>query len=137
MVPLARAVGRLKRSWWTTRHRISELHMTTRRAVTYGGLSCLLAAWLASAASTTFQPPGAREPERSADGNVDRCARDTKCRRTRAASRSASQSAPTPQLPHRNPFAFQARPQPVAQPVRRADRVAPVSHRRRPSRGCR
>ena len=32
--------------------------MTTRRAVSYGGLFCLLAAWLASAASTLQNQPG-------------------------------------------------------------------------------
>ena len=98
--------------------------MTTRRAVTYGGLSCLLAAWLASAASTTFQslPP---ERERVAPGNsTDAIAVQVQAHAMRL--RERLQSAPTPQLPHRNPFAFQVRAQPVVRPVRRPDPSTPV-----------
>ena len=101
--------------------------MTTRRAVTYGGLSCLLAAWLASAASTTFQPLDSvpRESARGTTGtSTDALAIEVQAHASRL--RQRLQSAPTPQLPHRNPFAFQARPQQVVQPVRRAERVAPV-----------
>ena len=98
--------------------------MTTRRAVTYGGLSCLLAAWLASAASTTFQSPPP-EPEQSAIGNsTDVISLQVQAHATRL--RQRLQSAPTPQLPHRNPFAFRERPQPVPQVVRRAGPVAPL-----------
>ena len=102
-------------------------HMTTRRAVTYGGLSCLLAAWLASAASTTFQPFDSvpRESARGTTGtSTDALAIEVQAHASRL--RQRLQSAPTPQLPHRNPFAFQARPPQVVQPVRRAERVAPV-----------
>ena len=100
--------------------------MTTRRAVTYGGLSCLMAAWLASAASTTFQPlPAPREPERGTTGtSTDALAVEVQAHASRL--RQRLQSAPTPQQPHRNPFAFQVRPQQVVQPLRRAERVAPV-----------
>ena len=103
-------------------------HMTTRRAVTYGGLSCLLAAWLASAASTTFQPyePARHESELGTTGtSTDALAMEVQAHASRL--RQRLKSAPTPQSPHRNPFAFQVRPQQVVQPVRRAEPVAPVA----------
>ena len=87
--------------------------MTTSRAVTYGCLACLLAAWLASAASTTFQAPP-REPERiSAASPTDALAAEVQAHAARLRRRLAS--APTPQAPHRNPFVFAER-QPIARP---------------------
>ena len=98
--------------------------MTTKRAVTYGGLSCLLAAWLASAASTTFQSPPP-EPEQAMTGSsTDALALQVQAHATRL--RQRLQSAPTPPLPERNPFAFRERPQPVSQPTRRAVTAAPA-----------
>jgi hypothetical protein len=91
--------------------------MTTRRAVTYGGLSCLLAAWLASAASTTFQSLPI-EPQRAAPASATEVIA-VQVQAHAARLRERLKSAPTPQLPHRNPFAFRERPQPIVQPVRR------------------
>lgn len=99
--------------------------MTTRRAVTYGGLTCLLAAWLASAASTTFQAPPPEEPERVTQGSsTEALAIEVQAQTTRL--RQRLQSSPTPQLPQRNPFAFALRSEPAARPVnpRRAEPVA-------------
>jgi hypothetical protein len=99
--------------------------MTTRRAVTYGGLTCLLAAWLASAASTTFQPPPS-EPERVMTGpSTEALASEVQAHATRL--RERLQSAPTPQQPHRNPFVFAMRsqaPRPAA--VRQAETAATI-----------
>ena len=99
--------------------------MTTRRAVTYGGLSCLLAAWLASAASTTFQAPPPEESERGTQGSsTEALAIEVQAQTTRL--RQRLQASPTPQLPQRNPFAFVMRSEPAARPLntRRAEPVA-------------
>lgn len=96
--------------------------MTTRRAVTYGGLSCLLAAWLASAASTSWQQQP-REPERSMVGpSTETLAADVQAHAARLRERLAS--APVPQLPHRNPFVFESRQPPA--PRQFARRVEPA-----------
>ena len=124
MVPLAARRGPCISS--ETPKRQPRADMTTRRAVTYGGLTCLLAAWLASAASPTFQPPSS-EPERVMTGpSPEALAIEVQTHATRL--RERLQSAPTPQQPHRNPFVFAMRPQPVARPatVRRAETVATV-----------
>ena len=94
--------------------------MTIRRAVTYGGLSCLLAAWLASAASTLRQP-APHEPERSIAGaSTDTIVADVQAHATRLRERLAS--APTPQVPRRNPFLFATRAIDIpSQPARRVE----------------
>jgi hypothetical protein len=84
--------------------------MTTRRAVTYGGLTCLLAAWLASAASTTQRQ---RPPEVDLDRGTpltatEALASDVQAHAARLRQRLAS--APVPETPHRNPFLFESRP---------------------------
>jgi hypothetical protein len=84
--------------------------MTTRRAVTYGGLTCLLAAWLASAASTTQQQ---RQPQADLDRGApltetEALAGDVQAQAVRLRQRLAS--APGPDAPHRNPFLFESRP---------------------------
>ena len=95
--------------------------MTTQRAVTYGGLSCLLAAWLASAASTTFQHPQEPVPEGSSGltTSTEALAADVQAHAVRLRERLAT--APVPQLPHRNPFTFQARPPVPRQIARRLE----------------
>jgi hypothetical protein len=100
--------------------------MTTRRAVTYGGLFCLLAAWLASAASTTFQSTAPPEEQQlgTAGTSTDALALQVQAHASRL--RQRLQSAPTPQQPHRNPFMFQVRPQPVLKPARRPEPQVPI-----------
>lgn len=99
--------------------------MTTRRAVTYGGLFCLLAAWLASAASTTQQdqqPPS--EPDRGVMvPSTDALVSDVQAHAAKLRQRLAS--APVPPLPHRNPFLFESRPMPAPRPILR--RAEPLS----------
>ena len=99
--------------------------MTTSRAVTYGGLTCLLAAWLASAASTTRQQ---RDPEAHLDRGApltatEALASDVQAQAARLRHRLAS--APGPQAPHRNPFHFESRPIAAPRPARRIDAVPP------------
>src|SRR5688572_21318577 len=93
--------------------------MTTRRAVTYGGLFCLLAAWLASAASTTFQEyDPALSPARDvAQPSPDVLANDVQAQAARLRQRLAS--APVPPAPERNPFLFESR---IAAPSRHLPR---------------
>jgi hypothetical protein len=97
--------------WYDVR---GDATMTTRRAVTSGGLLCLLAAWLASAASTTLQRPAAPvDPDPTAvyqAASTEALAAEVQAHAARLRQRLAS--APVPQLPHRNPFAFEPRPQP-------------------------
>ena len=87
---------------------MSRTHfMTLRRAVTYVGGVSLLAAWLASAASYSRQadapPPQPAPPE----SPTDRLVADVQAQAARLRERLAS--APAPQQPIRNPFAFQQR----------------------------
>ena len=81
--------------------------MTTRRAVTYGGLFCLLAAWLASAASTTFDRQGVADASLGAASAPDPLDVDFQAQAAKLRERLAT--APAPQAPHRNPFLFEAR----------------------------
>lgn len=92
--------------------------MTTRRAVTYGGLFCLLAAWLASAASTTFQDdePPVQTTGTAGVTDTEALANDVQAHAARLRDRLSS--APVPQAPHRNPFLFESRPAPRQVPRR-------------------
>ena len=96
--------------------------MTTQRAVTYGGLFCLLAAWLASAASTVQQPASSEPDRRLAGPSPDALVEDVQAHAARLRDRLAV--APVPQLPHRNPFAFESRPEP--RPPSAPTRVEPL-----------
>ena len=97
--------------------------MTVRRAVVYGGSFCLMAAWLASAASTLMRPPVTYQ-ETSVTGTAatETLAAEVQAHAARLRERLAS--APRPQLPHRNPFVFEARP--IAAPKRAAIQPDPV-----------
>jgi hypothetical protein len=97
--------------------------MTTRRAVTYGGLSCLLAAWLASAASTSWQAVSEESARGTTGPATDILAVDVQAHATRLRERLAS--APVPQLPHRNPFLFESRALPPPRQIAR--RLEPVA----------
>ena len=93
--------------------------MTTKRAVSYGGLFCLLAAWLASAASTLQNQPAIGEPDRSAESPAtDALVNEVQAHAAKLRRRLAS--APIPQLPTRNPFLFESR---IVSPARHAVRA--------------
>lgn len=95
--------------------------MTVRRAVVYGGTCCLLAAWLASAASTTrHSPVSDQEPNVTGTSATETLASEVQAHAARLRERLAS--APRPQLPHRNPFVFESRPDvPQRPPAIRTD----------------
>lgn len=80
--------------------------MTLRRGAAYGGVFCLLAAWLASAASTTFDQGGA---DAAAVHPASPDPLDLDFREQAAKLRERLAAAPVPQAPHRNPFVFEAR----------------------------
>ena len=98
--------------------------MTTRRAVTYGGLFCLLAAWLASAASTTLQ--NQNPPEESSTPAPSTYALVTDVQAQAARLRQRLASAPAPQAPRRNPFLFDARAEPAPRQIVRRLEPAPA-----------
>lgn len=90
--------------------------MTPGRAAVYFGGTVVLAAWLASAASTTFtslEPQPAPRPV--ATRGTERLAADVQAQSVRLRQRMAS--APVPQEPTRNPFAFAVRELPRARPA--------------------
>ena len=97
--------------------------MTIRRGAAYGGLFCLLAAWLASAASTTFTNQGSTDGAAAVSSSPDPPNLDFHGQAARLRERLAA--APVPQAPHRNPFLFERSPERQA-PVRRARELAPV-----------
>ena len=82
--------------------------MTIRRGAAYGGLFCLLAAWLASAASTTFDSQGAADAGVAVPSSPDPLDLDFHAQAAKLRERLAA--APSPQAPHRNPFSFEAAP---------------------------
>jgi hypothetical protein len=81
--------------------------MTIRRGAAYGGLFCLLAAWLASAASTTFDRQRVADASLAAPSEADPLDVDFQAQAAKLRERLAT--APAPQAPHRNPFVFEAR----------------------------
>ena len=101
--------------------------MTTRRAVTYGGLTCLLAAWLASAASTTLQQgETAGEPAPAPAGvSTETLASEVQAHAAKLRQRLAS--APTRPVPQRNPFLFEPRVAPARQLARQIVEPAAVT----------
>ena len=98
--------------------------MTIRRGAAYGGLFCLLAAWLASAASTTFDRQRGADPVAAVPSPPDPLGLDFHAHAAKLRERLAA--APVPQAPYRNPFLFEARaPRPAAAPPVR--QPAPVA----------
>jgi hypothetical protein len=89
--------------------------MTLRRASLYVGGGSLLVAWFSSAASMSLMrtPPRAYSQEQSFSAPTDGVAEVVQAQATRLKHRLAT--APVPQEPLRNPFAF--RPEPVAAPA--------------------
>lgn len=104
-----------------------------RRIAAYLGGGCLLAAWLASAASTSRQaavePPPQSAP---ATSNTEALAEGVQAQAARLRERIAG--APAPSTPARNPFVFAARelapaPRPAArrlEPVPAPDATVPA-----------
>lgn len=85
--------------------------MTPSRAAAYLGGGTLLAAWLASAAGVTRQPPPLRAPPASPQAaRLDTLAATVQSQASRLRLRLAA--APSPQAPTRNPFMFAARESP-------------------------
>ena len=97
--------------------------MTIRRGAAYGGLFCLLAAWLASAASTTFESQGGADAAVASPSSPDRLDLDFHAQAAKLRERLAA--APVPQAPHRNPFFFEAR-EPRRAPAPDVREPAPV-----------
>ena len=90
--------------------------MTLRRATLYIGGGSLLVAWFSSAASLSLMrtPPRAFSERQSVAAPTDGVAEAVQAQSRRLRLRLAT--APLPQQPLRNPFAF--RPAPSASPVR-------------------
>lgn len=96
--------------------------MTPGRAAAYIGGSVLLAAWLSSAATSPQDPAPRPEPQPEPTSGTDSIASDVQAQAARLRSRLAT--APVPNSPSRNPFAFAVAEVPrVRQSVRAA--VAP------------
>ena len=91
----------------------------------YIGGAVVLAAWLAAAASTSFAPIEPQPPARAAaQAGTERLAADMQAQAARLRQRLAS--APVPQQPARNPFAFAVREAPRSpSPAVRAAAQAP------------
>jgi hypothetical protein len=101
--------------------------MTPARAAAYIGGAVVLAAWLASAASTAFRPVEPQSAPRTvATSRSEGLAADVQAQSARLRQRMAS--APVPQEPARNPFAFAERelPRPRPAAVRAAVLPPPV-----------
>ena len=94
--------------------------MTAKRAAAYSGGGLLLLAWLASAAGLVRQPPTpSQSPEPVETSGTTSLAADVQAQTSRLKSRLAS--APAPQQPVRNPFAFASKEVPS-----KRTRTAPV-----------
>jgi hypothetical protein len=90
--------------------------MTPARATVYIGGAVVLAAWLASAASTRFAPDEPQPaPRVVATSGTERLAADVQAQSARLRERMAA--APVPQQPRRNPFEFGERELPRARPA--------------------
>ena len=99
-------------------------NMTPTRVVAYLGTGVLALAWLSSAAGVgeqTVAPPVAPQPVQTA--GTETLASDVQAQATRLRERLSA--APTPQSPHRNPFAFAPRPEPRQAQARPASAIAP------------
>jgi len=97
--------------------------MTPTRVVAYLGVGVLTLAWLSSAAGVGEQshaPQSTPQPVQTT--GTETLASDVQAQAARLRERLAT--APTPQSPHRNPFAFAPRPEPRA--ARPATTVAPA-----------
>jgi hypothetical protein len=100
--------------------------MTTRRAVSYGGLFCLLAAWLASAASTLQDQPPDNDQLRGVESPAtDALVNEVQGQAARLRRRLAS--APVPELPTRNPFLFDSRIVSTPRPAVRQPEPQPMA----------
>jgi hypothetical protein len=97
--------------------------MTPKRTAAYLGGASLLAAWLASAAGLVSREPLVQDtPQPVQTAGTETLAADVQAQTERLRHRLAS--APAPQEPSRNPFAFAQRPDPLARRAARAPEPA-------------
>ena len=98
--------------------------MTLRRAALYVGGASLLAAWFSSAASLSLQRAERTAPPADVQSlSTEALAADVQRQARRLRERLAS--APVPQRPFRNPFAFRAAPPARARLAARRVELAP------------
>ena len=109
--------------------------MTPKRAAAYIGGFALLAAWLASAASTSLRRDPAPPPDAGpAVPLTEAIAADIHAQAKRLRQRLAT--APLPQEPARNPFAFRVRDLPPAPMVARPVQAFAAGVMRREYHAC-
>jgi hypothetical protein len=97
--------------------------MTPTRVVAYLGAGVLTLAWLSSAAGVGEQPHAPQNaPQPVQTAGTETLASDVQAQAARLRERLAT--APAPQSPHRNPFAFAPRPE--LRSARPAATVAPA-----------
>jgi hypothetical protein len=100
--------------------------MTAKRAAGYCGGAVLLLAWLSSAGGIVRQTPEVQEPPRPVEtAGTETLAADVRAQTEKLRTRLST--APSPQEPYRNPFAFAPRESPAPR-TRRApvETMAPV-----------
>jgi hypothetical protein len=85
--------------------------MSAKRAAGYCGGALLLLAWLSSAAGLMRQAPEPAPPTDPVETSTTTLAAEVQAQTLRLKSRLAS--APAPQEPFRNPFAFASRAEPM------------------------
>lgn len=91
--------------------RVLTTRMTPRRAAAWIGGALLMAAWLASAAGSVWQTSDMPESPRPVEtSGTESLAADVQAQAARLKERLAT--APAPQQPSRNPFAFAPRATP-------------------------
>ena len=100
--------------------------MTLRRATAYIGGGSLLVAWFSSAASLSLarHPRPSAADAQTASAPTEGVAENVQAQARRLKQRLAS--APIPQQPLRNPFAFRPAPIATASPVRPRPAVQPL-----------
>jgi hypothetical protein len=99
--------------------------MTPTRVVAYLGAGVLTLAWLSSAAGVGEQSPAPqRAPQPVQTAGTESLASEVQAQAARLRERLAT--APTPQSPHRNPFAFAPRPEPRLVRPETANAPAPL-----------
>lgn len=104
-------------------YHVADYRMTPKKAAVYLGSATVLVAWLATAGVPEQQPPPAADPAPVETSGTESLAQEVQAQAVRLRERLAS--APAPQAPARNPFAFAARPEPRARAARNAAPTAP------------
>jgi hypothetical protein len=99
--------------------------MTPKKVAVYLGSATVLAAWLATAGVPEQQSPPATDPTPVQTSGTESLAQEVQAQAVRLRERLAS--APAPQTPARNPFAFAPRPEPRARAARNEAPTAPAA----------